>query len=62
MPMSLRWFGLSMPVTIPGMSLRNVMQKGISIDKPEIFTGFFVATGWILALLMFSVFLLQKKL
>ncbi|XP_016921692.1 ABC transporter G family member 20-like [Apis cerana] len=62
MPMGLRWFGLSMPVTMPGISLRKVMQKGISIDKPEIFTGFFVIIGWILGLLMFSLFLLKKKM
>lgn len=62
MPMGLRWFALSMPVSMPGISLRKVMQKGISIDKPEIFTGFFVIIGWILGLLMFSLFLLKKKM
>ncbi|XP_076631467.1 ABC transporter G family member 20 [Colletes latitarsis] len=61
MPKVLKWLSLSLPVTIPGTSLRGVMEKGKSINEPEVYTGFLVLSGWILGLTSICLFHLRSK-
>ncbi|XP_003401418.2 ABC transporter G family member 20 isoform X1 [Bombus terrestris] len=61
MPKVLRWFSLTMPITVPGKSLREIMQKGTDFDEPEVFSGFLVVIVWILALTSICLFQLRYK-
>lgn len=48
MPKFLRWFSIILPITLPGISLRGVLEKGTSIHEPEVYNGFIVLSAWIL--------------
>ncbi|XP_071867189.1 ABC transporter G family member 23 [Bombus fervidus] len=61
MPKFLRWLSLTMPITIPGNALRQIMQKGTDLDKLEVYSGFLVVTVWIFALASICLFRLRYK-
>ncbi|XP_076173781.1 ABC transporter G family member 20 [Ptiloglossa arizonensis] len=61
MPKSLQWFSLTLPVTVPGISLRAVLEKGSSISEPEVYTGLLVISGWILVFIMICLFRLKTE-
>lgn len=46
MPKLLRWISLALPMTVPSISLRAIMEKGYSIEKPEVYNGFLIIAGW----------------
>ncbi|XP_063988689.1 ABC transporter G family member 20-like [Diachasmimorpha longicaudata] len=46
MPTVLRWLSLVLPTTVPGIALRNVLDKGYRIDDIQVFQGFLVILGW----------------
>lgn len=47
MPQFLHWFSLTMPITIPGLSLRNILEKGYNFSNPMVYDGFMVVAGYI---------------
>ncbi|XP_014480712.1 PREDICTED: ABC transporter G family member 23-like [Dinoponera quadriceps] len=46
MPKVLRWISYVMPMTLPTMSLREVIDKGQSIYELNVYRGLFVLCGW----------------
>lgn len=61
MPKVLRWFSLALPLTKPGISIRDVLEKGSSIDEPEVYLGFIVMGAWIAILVSFCMVYLKAK-
>ncbi|XP_033343782.1 ABC transporter G family member 20-like isoform X1 [Bombus vosnesenskii] len=61
MPKFLQWLSLTMPITVPGKSLREIMQKGTDLDEPEVYSGFLVVTVWIFALAFICLLQLRYK-
>ncbi|XP_043601858.1 ABC transporter G family member 20-like isoform X3 [Bombus pyrosoma] len=61
MPKFLQWFSLTMPITVPGNSLREIMQKGTDLDEPEVYSGFLVIAMWIFALTSICLLRLRYK-
>ncbi|XP_076240281.1 ABC transporter G family member 20 [Calliopsis andreniformis] len=61
MPKVLRWLSLSLPLTIPGISLRGVLEKGSSMDEPEVYSGFLVLAAWIVGFIVLCLFQLRSK-
>ena len=61
MPKFLRWLSLTMPITIPGNSLRQIMEKGTDLDELEVYSGFLVVTVWIFVLASICLFRLRYK-
>lgn len=61
MPKILRWFSLGLPLTIPGISLRGILQKGSTVNEPEVYTGFLVVTVWIVSLVSICLYQLKVK-
>lgn len=61
MPKVIKWFSLSLPLTVPGNTLREIMHKGTNFDNPNVYSGFLVISAWILALLSICLFQLKKS-
>ncbi|XP_003705981.2 ABC transporter G family member 20 [Megachile rotundata] len=61
MPKLLRWISLALPITKPGISMRDIVEKGSSIDQPEVYLGFIVMATWIICLVTFCVIYLKAK-
>ncbi|CAL7937627.1 unnamed protein product [Xylocopa violacea] len=61
MPKFLRWFSLTLPLTTPGISLRGVLEKGSSVNEPEVYTGILVVTAWIVGFISLCLFQLRSK-
>ncbi|XP_015434840.1 PREDICTED: ABC transporter G family member 23-like [Dufourea novaeangliae] len=61
MPKFLRWFSLSLPLTLPGISLRGVLEKGSSVNEPEVYQGFLVLAAWIVGFISLCLFQLRSK-
>ncbi|XP_046464439.1 ABC transporter G family member 20-like [Daphnia pulex] len=51
MPVYLRYFCFLMPQTYAIESLRNIFSRGWGIERPEIFWGILISSGWIFAFL-----------
>ena len=62
MPWLLRWISLILPLTMPGISLRAVMEKGSSIVDPEVYSGFLVVLAWIVSFVAFCLYQLKSKM
>ncbi|XP_017878131.1 ABC transporter G family member 20-like [Ceratina calcarata] len=60
-PKFLRWFSLFLPLTIPGNSLRGILQKGNTVDEPEVYIGFIIVTVWIASLVLICLYQLKTK-
>ncbi|XP_032686251.1 ABC transporter G family member 20-like isoform X3 [Odontomachus brunneus] len=60
MPKALRWINYAMPMTLPTISLRGVMDKGQSIYELDVYSGLLVIGGW--SLLFFMICLAGLKL
>ncbi|XP_018353531.1 PREDICTED: uncharacterized protein LOC108755150, partial [Trachymyrmex septentrionalis] len=61
MPIVLRWFSYALPTTLPSTSLREIISKGYSIFKPQIYNGFLIIVGWSLLLLIVTIFRVKSK-
>lgn len=61
MPKFLRWISLVLPITLPGISLRGVLEKGTSVNEPEVYNGFLVLSGWIMAFIILCLLQLRAK-
>lgn len=61
MPTPLRWFSLSLPITLPGISMRGLLEKGTSVKEPEVYTGFLVLLAWIVGFVSLCLFQLRPK-
>ncbi|XP_054005310.1 ABC transporter G family member 23-like isoform X1 [Hylaeus anthracinus] len=61
MPEALKWISLTLPTTLPGISLRGVLEKGTPFEDPEVYSGFLILIGWILGLVMICVVHLRMK-
>lgn len=61
MPTILQWLSMTLPTTIPGLSLRNILDKGYSLDDPQVYQGFLVIFGWTTVLVVFCFFGLRAK-
>ncbi|KAK1136980.1 hypothetical protein K0M31_001508 [Melipona bicolor] len=61
MPKVIKWFSLSLPITVPGNTLREIMHKGTDFDDPDVYSGFLVISAWILALLSICLFQLKRS-
>ncbi|CAK1540981.1 unnamed protein product [Leptosia nina] len=59
MPTALRYIALSLPFTMPSMSLRELMMKGSSITEYNVYIGFGISIAWI-ALILAICFLRLK--
>ncbi|XP_068625665.1 ABC transporter G family member 20 [Battus philenor] len=51
MSSGLRAVSVTLPFTIPSMSLRDIMEKGSSITEPAVYNGFLITVAWIIATL-----------
>ncbi|XP_011138866.1 ABC transporter G family member 23 isoform X1 [Harpegnathos saltator] len=61
MPQVLRWISYLMPMTLPAISLRGVMEKGQSIYELDVYSGLFVISGWALFFLIVCLVSLRLK-
>ncbi|KAF3423827.1 hypothetical protein E2986_12469 [Frieseomelitta varia] len=61
MPKALKWLSLTLPMTIPGNALREIMHKGTDFDDPNVYSGFLVISAWIFGLLFICLFQLKRK-
>ncbi|XP_018044256.1 PREDICTED: LOW QUALITY PROTEIN: ABC transporter G family member 20-like [Atta colombica] len=61
MPKMLRWFSYALPTTLPSISLREIIYKGYSISKPQIYIGLLISIGWSLLFLIISIFRVKLK-
>lgn len=61
MPKFLKWISLVLPITVPGISLRGVLEKGTSVNEPEVYSGFLVLSGWIMAFIILCLLQLRAK-
>ncbi|KAG8038442.1 hypothetical protein G9C98_006138 [Cotesia typhae] len=52
MPNFLQWISFIMPTTIPGLAVRNIIDKGYEIGNPQVYQGFLVVAGWITILVL----------
>ncbi|XP_011307480.1 ABC transporter G family member 20 [Fopius arisanus] len=52
MPTFLRWLSLALPTTVPGISLRNILDKGYRFDDVQVYQGFLVIFGWTILLVL----------
>ncbi|XP_032678963.1 ABC transporter G family member 23-like isoform X2 [Odontomachus brunneus] len=61
MPKALRWISYAMPMTLPTISLRGVMDKGQSIYELDVYSGLLVIGGWSLLFFMICLVGLKSK-
>ncbi|XP_017762062.1 PREDICTED: ABC transporter G family member 20-like [Eufriesea mexicana] len=61
MPKLLRWFSILMPLTLPGIAFRGILEKGITFNDPEVYEGFLVTIGWIFGCLGLCLVLLRLQ-
>jgi len=57
----LRWFSYALPTTLPSISLREIIYKGYSISKPQIYIGLLISIGWSLLFVIVSIFRVKSK-
>lgn len=50
MPQALRTLAYAFPFTVPTMAIRNVLEKGWTLDHPQVYTGFIVILAWIVGI------------
>lgn len=61
MPLLLRWVALFLPTTLSTTSLRNIMLRGWSLSKPEVYVGFLVTGVWAAALITMCMIILKYR-
>jgi len=49
-PQVVRWISYSMPTTVPAISLRAVLEKGLPMSESEVYIGILVELAWIVVL------------
>lgn len=57
----LRCFSITTPVTLPAISIRDVMLKGFPLSAPTVMTGIYILLAWICSTLILSFFVLKKR-
>uniref|UniRef100_A0A0K8TRC9 Putative abc transporter g family member 20-like isoform x2 n=1 Tax=Tabanus bromius TaxID=304241 RepID=A0A0K8TRC9_TABBR len=62
MPELLRRVALAFPFTIPTVSVRNILEKGWSIQNSQVYNGFIIMLLWISALFCCCVVGLRRKM
>ncbi|KAG5324788.1 ABCGN protein, partial [Acromyrmex heyeri] len=60
-PKVIRWFSYALPTTLSSISLRDIIYKGYSISKPQVYIGFLISIGWSLLLLIVIIFRVRSK-
>lgn len=61
MPLVLRWFSYFLPTTLPNESLRYILERGWSIARSEVYTGFLITLTWIVGQCLFCLFVIRMK-
>ncbi|XP_055325391.1 ABC transporter G family member 23 [Sitodiplosis mosellana] len=61
MPQLLRDFALLLPFTIPTISVRNILSKGMPITNPNVYSGFIVIFLWIAGFFFLCLAGLRRK-
>lgn len=61
MPKVLRWISYALPLTVPSISMRAIIEKGFSIEEPEVFIGFLIITTWTLIFIAICIIHLKIK-
>ncbi|XP_051164491.1 ABC transporter G family member 23 isoform X2 [Leptopilina boulardi] len=46
MPKFLHWFSLTLPITVPGLSMRGILDQGYTINEPIVYDGFLIVSSW----------------
>ncbi|KAK2575824.1 hypothetical protein KPH14_007202 [Odynerus spinipes] len=59
MPHVLRWISYFLPTTLPGISMRAIIIKGLTVSTPEVYKGFLTILGWIAALILICLYRLK---
>ena len=57
----LRYFSFLMPITLPSISIRDVMLRGYAIGEKSVVTGISVLMAWMVACLVLSFVVMRKK-
>ncbi|XP_012281429.1 ABC transporter G family member 20 isoform X2 [Orussus abietinus] len=61
MPRFLRWISISLPTTIPAISMRGLLDKGYPVNDPQVYSGFLVVSGWTVCLVVLCFLGLRSK-
>lgn len=61
MPYLLKLLAQFFPLTLPSISVRNIVDKGWSFAQPQVFNGFAVLIGWIILPILISYVVLKWK-
>lgn len=61
MPNLLRWISYILPTTLPSLSLRGILYKGLSISDSEVYIGFLVSLAWIAFYLIVTILSVRSK-
>lgn len=57
----LRYFSFLMPITLPSISIRDVMLRGYAIGEKSVVTGISVLIAWMVGCLVLSFVVMRKK-
>ncbi|KAF5273870.1 hypothetical protein FQA39_LY00985 [Lamprigera yunnana] len=57
----LRYVAFCFPFTLPIQSLRNILQKGWSINQCTVLIGYIILLGWTLIYILFSIVIIKLK-
>ncbi|XP_014222492.1 ABC transporter G family member 20-like isoform X2 [Trichogramma pretiosum] len=60
MPTFLRWFSMTLPTTIPSYAFRALVDKGLFLHEPEVYSGFIVSGIWIVIYIGWCLYSLKK--
>ncbi|XP_046820334.1 ABC transporter G family member 20-like [Vespa crabro] len=60
-PFVIKWLSYCLPTTIPGVSLRAILSKGLSVNNPEVYKGFLVIGGWTFVMILLCLYGLKRK-
>ncbi|EGI65058.1 ABC transporter G family member 20 [Acromyrmex echinatior] len=60
-PKVIRWFSYALPTTLSSISLREIIYKGYSISKPQVYIGFLISIGWSLLFFIVIIFRVRSK-
>lgn len=60
MPHLLRKLAYLFPFTVPTMAVRNVLEKGWTIEHPQVYNGFIVVVAWIVGIFVLCLLGLRR--
>lgn len=60
-PLILKYFSYIMPLTLPSISIRDVMIRGFDMKNPSVINGLLLLSAWIIATLSAAFYNLKKR-